>query len=406
MRLPTPLRYCTYYTKDRQESESQLSADYEKEINPIYYPDFSSVAQGFSAMEDSESEVDVDASEERLRAVASVWESTIAPETSQRHGDFSLLSPLINLAEDKAEDVMRKSQDYAACLHRESRATTNGPVTSHNATMRAFSSIVGMQGTGFHTRSFCTTIPRRAVSATPYQLLGVSPSASAAEIKSQFYAIAKKLHPDKLDPNLTKKEQDERLEQFRLVVKAYELLKDQRQRDMYDRYRVGWESTTDVPPRAHWSSPGQYRPRTQQEWEQWNLWSEMLRRQAHNDHSHAWQRMARDHATSHHFYGYTRVTPEDAKRQQESAPINHRIFFLLFFLGSVIATIQIDGAKKFSARDSGAAAQHTSMVARNLEQARMHARSEEGLLRQRLMLERARENRKAKEQAELPLLSS
>ncbi|WFD27217.1 hypothetical protein MNAN1_002213 [Malassezia nana] len=329
-------------------------------------------------MEDGESDADVDATEERLHAAARVWESSLAPETLQSSGHFSLLSPLVNLAGDKAEDVMLKSQDYATSLRSESRARTTGPETIHKATMRAFSST----------------------------LLGVSPSASAAEIKSQFYVIAKKLHPDKLDPNLSKKEQEERLEQFRLIVKAYELLKDQRQRDMYDRYRVGWESTTDVPPRAQWSTPGQYRPRTQQEWEQWYLWSEMLRRHASRGHSHAWQRMARDHGTSYQFYGYTRVTPEDAKRQQESAPVNHQIFFILFFVGSVIAAIQIDGAKKFSARDSGAAAQHTSMVARNLEQARMHARSEEGLLRQRLMLERARENKRAKEQAELPLLSS
>ena len=46
------------------------------------------------------------------------------------------------------------------------------------------------------------------------------------------------------------------------------------------------------------------------------------------------------------------------------------------------------------------------MVARNLEQARMHARSEEGLLRQRLMLERAREIKKAKEHDQVPMLTS
>lgn len=62
-----------------------------------------------------------------------------------------------------------------------------------------------------------------------YDTLGVSKNASASEIKKAYYGLAKKFHPDtnKEDPDAEKK--------FQEVQKAYEVLKDEEKRSLYDQ---------------------------------------------------------------------------------------------------------------------------------------------------------------------------
>ena len=62
----------------------------------------------------------------------------------------------------------------------------------------------------------------------PYDVLGVKRDASAAEIKSAYRALAKKLHPD-LHPGDTKVEQD-----FKDVSQAYGILGDAEKRKRFD----------------------------------------------------------------------------------------------------------------------------------------------------------------------------
>jgi molecular chaperone DnaJ len=63
-----------------------------------------------------------------------------------------------------------------------------------------------------------------------YSLLGVSKSATEAEIKSAYRKLAMKYHPDR-NPGDKKAE-----EQFRKINGAYEVLSDQKKRQIYDHY--------------------------------------------------------------------------------------------------------------------------------------------------------------------------
>src|SRR5690606_10991042 len=60
-----------------------------------------------------------------------------------------------------------------------------------------------------------------------YEILGVSKSASADEIKKAFRKAAVKHHPDKEGGDETK---------FKEINEAYEVLKDQQKRQRYDQF--------------------------------------------------------------------------------------------------------------------------------------------------------------------------
>lgn len=62
-----------------------------------------------------------------------------------------------------------------------------------------------------------------------YKVLGVSKSATDAEIKSAYRKLAIKYHPDK---NKTKEAE----EKFKEVTKAYEVLSDSQKRQTYDQF--------------------------------------------------------------------------------------------------------------------------------------------------------------------------
>ena len=68
---------------------------------------------------------------------------------------------------------------------------------------------------------------------SPYDLLGVSRNATAADIKRAYRRLAKELHPDRNPGNADAERK------FKEVQAAYEVLGDQERRDQYDRFGSG-----------------------------------------------------------------------------------------------------------------------------------------------------------------------
>lgn len=78
----------------------------------------------------------------------------------------------------------------------------------------------------------------KSTNPTPYEIFGLPPTASPAEIKKRYYQLAKLYHPDSCSASA--EAQQERLKRFRQVVQANELLSAARKRRMYDTHGYGW----------------------------------------------------------------------------------------------------------------------------------------------------------------------
>ncbi|KAI8980276.1 hypothetical protein BDB01DRAFT_836807 [Pilobolus umbonatus] len=89
----------------------------------------------------------------------------------------------------------------------------------------------------YQKREFHPTPIDYELKKDPYEVLGVSKTASQSEIKKAYYKLAKQYHPD------TNKEKDAR-EKFVQIQEAYEILSDEEKRKQYDQFGHGFTDTT------------------------------------------------------------------------------------------------------------------------------------------------------------------
>ncbi|NLE38981.1 MAG: J domain-containing protein, partial [Pirellulaceae bacterium] len=87
-----------------------------------------------------------------------------------------------------------------------------------------------------------------------YKTLGVRRDASQAEIQKAYRELARKYHPD-VNP------EDESLKsKFQQIQAAFDVLSDQKKRDLYDRYGSSFESMGSGGPKGGGSWGGAWQP--------------------------------------------------------------------------------------------------------------------------------------------------
>lgn len=83
--------------------------------------------------------------------------------------------------------------------------------------------------------------------ADHYEVLGITRSASSADIKRAYYSLAKKYHPDRYHAESDAEVRENLEAVFAFVTRAYDTLSDARHRADYDR-EIGANPTASAPP--------------------------------------------------------------------------------------------------------------------------------------------------------------
>ncbi|WFD44079.1 hypothetical protein MPSI1_002744 [Malassezia psittaci] len=407
-------------------------------VDAPYYPDFS-YFMGSKSEEcvASTSEVPLELEDDaHLEHASQIWKRSATDFTMDAESEHGAFNSIISMAMqgsklpkgETAESIYQKiaSQYPAAPFetgsstkvsvknHKESRSNSCSKRRSeHQACLSGRRSYMYAANANFHRkpwqqsrrdsltrRWFQSTAYSMASHATPYDLLQIPKTATAAEVKSAFYDRAKTLHPDRVAANCkTERERESRTEEFRKVVQAYELLKDSKARAMYDRYGMGWGNTNAIASYGNqrqnpWAPRN--RPANPSEWEQWHMWSEVLRR-APRGHRASWQYAAGASFSSDHFYGHPSMSKEEAaKRQKENLSVNRQLFGVIFMVAWIIGILQIQRLNSIGMEQVEAANRQSAQAGKNLEAARQTARSLEGQLRQRALMERVRQAKQAR----------
>ncbi|XP_068659019.1 chaperone protein dnaJ GFA2, mitochondrial-like isoform X1 [Aristolochia californica] len=119
-------------------------------------------------------------------------------------------------------------------LYNSSRGVCTSSWMLGDASYKKERSRIGSWSGAFHgkwlaTRTFHASGLRSMASRDYYDVLGVSKNANPADIKKAYYGLAKKLHPD------TNKDDPEAEKKFQEVQRAYEVLRDEEKRALYDQ---------------------------------------------------------------------------------------------------------------------------------------------------------------------------
>ncbi|KAK5172986.1 J domain-containing protein 1 [Saxophila tyrrhenica] len=90
---------------------------------------------------------------------------------------------------------------------------------------------------------------------TPYQIFQMKHN--AAYTKSRFYHLVKQYHPDRATSNSNNHSVSHavKMERYRLIVAANDILSDPTKRSAYDRFGAGWNGNAAIPTRRNDSDP-------------------------------------------------------------------------------------------------------------------------------------------------------
>jgi curved DNA-binding protein CbpA len=109
---------------------------------------------------------------------------------------------------------------------------------------RGFAEVHHGRGPDFRDNMNWPTKTQSSTTPTPYEIFDLEKS--AAYSKQKFYELVKIYHPDRhlLEDNPCSRElsHGERLERYRLVILAHEILSDPVKRQAYDSHGAGWAS--------------------------------------------------------------------------------------------------------------------------------------------------------------------
>lgn len=252
--------------------------------------------------------------------------------------------------------------------------------------------------------------PGHLPNPTPYDILHLSRNATQAEIKGRYYELVKWLHPDRqralslqgADDEYKGKGRTEEgeedmdsssstavAEEFRQVVKAYELLSHSKKRHAFDRYGYGWDGGTT----SNANGYGTYGSANR--WE----WSELQRRQrASFGNYHAWMN-AHDQKgwqqTSDEEFFFSRHSSDHHQRHDGSprySPNSHFIACIAMVTWT-LAIWQINRLTGQAAQASVAADKRHLDAVSSYQEAKDLANSKEGRKRFESLRARAREGR-------------
>lgn len=176
--------------------------------------------------------------------------------------------------------------DPRAPRHTEKMRAHDHPCKRWNPQIRGFANVRSDSCSSSHTGnpswpelSSATTVP------TPYQIFQLDKNATYS--KHRFYELVKLYHPDRHHSEQSLSDRspissDVRIERYRLVVAANDILSDPVKRSAYDRYGLGWGRHTEAPRSKYNTS---YRHHTKRSryytdespmknatWEDWERW--------------------------------------------------------------------------------------------------------------------------------------
>ncbi|KAE8255952.1 hypothetical protein A4X13_0g2860 [Tilletia indica] len=217
--------------------------------------------------------------------------------------------------------------------------------------------------------------PSHTPNPSPYQIFHLDSKATPAQIKSRYYDLVRLFHPDRhvsTSPHDRKKVE----ERFKTVVKAYELLSDQRRRMSYDRYGFGWgDERRWGTERRGWENRGD--PRSS--------------RTGGGHDRYGWQQRRSSPTDDEYFYGFAAQQSSSSTTNKPRYLPNAHFISLLFLLTWSLALIQYSRLAQQASRATSRADKLHLDAAQSLKVAREAARGKEGRRLKEAVRRRVRE---------------